>query len=454
MPGELALRPATLVDRPAIDAFARVVIPEVYTRLAGPDYADEVLRSWWGPTLDPDIADGRVTVAIEAERGGRGGRIVGLAHVGSLDGTPVLWKLYVDPERRSAGIGARLVDRVVAELPVGTGRLLVEHIAANVDAARFYRRHEFERTHVDSDDDHRLATVWRQRRIDRAGHDHGHRHDEFDWAAMVEHLAGWDRAFAGVYDDIAAWLAVQPGMCVVDVGSGAGGFAAALARRVVPGGGVVLIDGDVDLLAFARRQQPAQVDVTTVCVDLDREPIPNELVGVCDLVHASGVVHHTDDQVGTIRKLTALLSPGGRLVLGEGGLATRFLPSECGVGEPDLEARLHAATIDWFWTEVRPSAATTATDEGWGALLERAGLHDIGTRSFLLDIAPPLNADQRQLVASTLAGAADRVGRRLAADDRAAIDALVDPARRTGIYHRPDVFILTARTLHVGTRPA
>ncbi|HWL43742.1 MAG TPA: GNAT family N-acetyltransferase [Ilumatobacter sp.] len=446
--GPVEIRAASLHDRPAIDAFAAVVIPDTYAPLAGTAYADELLTAWWGLALDRDIAAGAVTIAVDT------GRVVGLAHVGDLDGTPVLWKLYVDPQRRSTGIGAALVDHVAAALPAGTTRLLVEHIAANVDAARFYRRHGFARTRVEPHADRRLATVWRGRRI---GHtdpaaNHGHGHDEFDWSAMAGQLVAWDRAYASVYAEMAAWLGPRPGWRVADIGSGAGGFAAALAARIAPSGQVTLVDTDTELLVLARSHQPAHAEVATVHTDVDRQELPAGLAGGFDLVHAGGVVHHTDDQLHTVRNLTALLAPGGRLVIAEGGLAARFLPSEYGLGEPDLEVRLQAATIDWFWNEVRPAGATVATDAGWGTLLTQAGLTQVESRTFLLDIPPPLDPDLRQLVATTLAGTAARAGHRLAPDDHAAIAALVDPGRRDSVHHRPDAFILAARTLHVGTR--
>jgi SAM-dependent methyltransferase len=445
----VTIRPATLNDRPSIDAFAAVVVPDTYGPLAGPDYADSLLV-WWGEALDPDITAGNVSLAFTD------GEVVGVAHIGDVESTPVLWKLYVHPARRSAGIGTALLDHVIAALPAETTRLLLEHIAANVDAARFYRRHGFARTRVDPHDDYRLATVWRARQLNPLGngnHGHGHEHDEVDWSNMAGHLAAWDRALGTVYADMAVWLDVRSGMRVADIGSGAGGFAAALAARVGPTGQLTLIDTNTKLLDIARSHQPTNVDVTTVCADLDHQQLPAELAGRFDLVHASGVVHHTDDQLRTIGNLTALLAPGGRLVLGEGGLATRFLPSECGIGEPDLEARIHAATTDWFWAHVRPVGATTTTTAGWGTLLASAALTGVKSHTFLLDIPAPLGHESRSLVAATLAATAARLGHRIAPDDGAAIAALVDPARTDSVHHRPDVFVLHARTIHVGVRP-
>jgi SAM-dependent methyltransferase len=279
---------------------------------------------------------------------------------------------------------------------------------------------------------------------------HGHTHDQIDWGQRAAHLGAWDRALAGLYREMVGWLGVAPGMRVAEVGGGAGGFAAAVAEQIGRDGRITLIDGDAELLALAERTQPAHVSVSTIHADLENAQLASQLTERFDLVHAAGVVHHTDDQRRTVDDLVGLLAPGGRLVLGEGGLATRYLPSECGIGAPDLEARLHAALTAWFWTDVRPAGATVASDRGWGSMLQAAGLVDVTSRSFLLDIPPPLTAELRTLVATSLAEAAERAAPRLAPDDRAALAALVDPARDDGVHHRPDVFILGARTLHVG----
>ncbi len=282
-------------------------------------------------------------------------------------------------------------------------------------------------------------------------HDHSHGHDEFDWAASAAHLAAWDRVWAGAYRDVAEWLGIGAGAHVADVGSGAGGFAAALAERVGADGQVTLIDGDERLLDVARANLPPGIDVRSVHADLEGAPLGALVTERFDIVHAGNVIHHTDDQQHTVDDLARLLRPGGRLVLAEGGLTPRFLPREYGLGEPDLEARLDAATARWFWSHVRPGEATVAMPHGWGVALGAAGLADVRSRSFLVDVPPPLGTDERSLVADALADAAGRAGEWLSDDDRAAVAALVDPTRPDGVHQRPDVFILAARTFHVGT---
>ena len=90
---------------------------------------------------------------------------------------------------------------------------------------------------------------------DRHHHHHHHRHDDVDWAAMAGALSSWDELEVGRYRDIVDWLGVGAGHVVVDVGSGAGGMAAALADAVGTTGTVVIVDGAAGV---ARRRQPAR----------------------------------------------------------------------------------------------------------------------------------------------------------------------------------------------------
>lgn len=122
--------------------------------MRGPAYAEELLATCWtADALGPAVAAGNVLIALE------GGSVVGMAEHGRYDGEPVLWKLYVAPRRRSAGIGPMLLRGVVADLPSGTVRLLTEHIAENERAAAFYRREGFAVLHEGPD------IIWRARPV-------------------------------------------------------------------------------------------------------------------------------------------------------------------------------------------------------------------------------------------------------------------------------------------------
>ena len=290
---------------------------------------------------------------------------------------------------------------------------------------------------------------------DAAEHRH-HVHDDIDWAKMAEALMAWDELEVGRNRAIVDWLGVRPGDVVVDVGSGAGGMAAALVDAVGQEGSVVLADGSTELLAVARQHagRPGH-RLVTLPVDLEHQPLGSVLEHQpADLVHASAVVHHLDDEIAAIAGLAAVVRPGGRVAVAEGGLGNHFLPEDCGIGEPGLEQRLAVARDVWFWSEVRPATAIVRTGSGWNVLLAEAGLADVTTRSFLLDLPPPLNESTRRIVRGVFERELGRVGEQIDSDDRATLTRLIDDDDPRGIIRRPDVFVLGVRTVHTGTMPA
>lgn len=285
---------------------------------------------------------------------------------------------------------------------------------------------------------------------DRHGH---HPHDDIDWAAMAAYMSAWDDVAEPVNRAIIEWLGVGDGNVVVDVGSGAGGMTALFAEAVGATGTVIAVDGELVLLEVARRRaERPDRHVVTVHADLEqqrlRDVLPHPPV---DLVHASAVVHHFDDELEAIRDLASVVRPGGHVVLVEGGLGPRFLPADCGIGEPGLEQRLAAAQEAWFWTEVRPASGTVRTGRGWGSLLGEAGLVDVAARTFLLDVPPPLDEPTRRVVRDALAGHAARFGDRIGESDRETLRRLLDGDDPRGVMQRPDVYLLRATTVHAGT---
>jgi ubiquinone/menaquinone biosynthesis C-methylase UbiE len=290
---------------------------------------------------------------------------------------------------------------------------------------------------------------------DEAGEHRRHVHDDVDWAAMAGALSAWDELEAGRNRAIVEWLGVQPGHVAVDVGAGAGGMAAALLDAVGPAGTVIIADGAHELLAVARQRarRPGH-HLISVHVDLERQSLGDALDHrPVDLVHASAVVHHLDDELAAITDFTAVVRPGGRVAIVEGGLDNRFLPDDCGIGEPGLEQRLATAQDEWFWSEVRPAVATVRTGWGWNVLLAEAGLVDVATRSFLLDLPPPLGDAARRVVRGVFERQLARGGERIRGDDQTTLARLLDDDEARGIMRRPDVFVLGVRTVHAGTVP-
>lgn len=90
--------------------------------------------------------------------------------------------------------------------------------------------------------------------------------------------------------------------------------------------------------------------------------------------------------------------------------------------------------------------------EDWPALLAAAGLVPSGTRTFLLDVPAPVPAAVREHVVAVFTRTRDVVGDRLPGEGLAALDRLLDPDDPAGLHRRPDLYLLTARTVHTARR--
>lgn len=117
---------------------------------------------WWTREYLAPAVDAGALVVAEAD-----GEVIGVAQRGEWNGDPVVWKLYVHPERRGQGVGRDLLRAVTAELPRGTSRVLVEHFAGNRRAAAFYEREGFVHLRTDPapSGDPAADQVWRVRQL-------------------------------------------------------------------------------------------------------------------------------------------------------------------------------------------------------------------------------------------------------------------------------------------------
>ena len=201
-------------------------------------------------------------------------------------------------------------------------------------------------------------------------HDHKH---AVDWAAIVPHMVGRQALEAPQQRQVIAWLGIKPGMVVADVGCGVGRHDRAARgsgrhdragdrsrRRTCDAGG----DGSprgvlrgCGVGEGARRRPRA------------RGPCARSWVGRSTSCTRARSVHHLADEVAGLRRLATALRPEGRLVVLEGGLDSRYLPADCGLGRPGLEGRIADAQEDWFWSIGPPTGSPGPTRSADG--LER-----------------------------------------------------------------------------------
>jgi SAM-dependent methyltransferase len=292
---------------------------------------------------------------------------------------------------------------------------------------------------------------------------HTHTHDNIDWPARLTSLRRADELDARFDRDVAerlvALLGVNAAPVIVDIGSGGGGMSAAFARALAARGGgrVVLSDAVDELLdpaATLVREVAANtpVDVDAVRADAADDRLADHLPPA-DLVWASRVVHHLPDQQAAVDGLARVLAPGGWLALREGGLSTRCLPWDLGVGAPGLGDRLTAARDNWFAGMRADMPGVRSLPVGWNKALEAAGLTEVTSFSYVIDHPAPAPEAVRGFVLDWIAGTA-RVGEdQLSAADRDTVARLLDPDDDAYAGARDDVFVLGTSTVHIGRKP-
>jgi SAM-dependent methyltransferase len=292
------------------------------------------------------------------------------------------------------------------------------------------------------------------------GHPHAAAHqghggdDHLDWRTRGAELERQEDVNAPWVEAALGWLAeliaADSVRTVIDLGSGPGGDAGRLAARFGQAQ-VVAVDRAPALLERARmrfERLGLQGRSDTRVVDLagDLHELP-----AADLIWASHVLHHVPDRGHTLARLSETLRPGGLLAVVEGGLSARFLPEECGVGEPGLLSRLDAAPLEVI-SHLHGHGYAERTAWDWPVLLREAGLGPVGSRSFLLDLPAPVDPQVRAHVVGRLEMLRTVMSDHLSASDRAALGRLLDPDEPLGVHRRADLFYLRAVTVHAARR--
>jgi SAM-dependent methyltransferase len=102
---------------------------------------------------------------------------------------------------------------------------------------------------------------------------------------------------------------ISPGQRVLDVACGTGALTVAVAARVSPGGTVLGLDANPEMLAVARRKHPA-----IEWRDGHAESLPFADASFDAVVSQFGLMFF-DDRVAALREMQRVLRPGGRLVV-------------------------------------------------------------------------------------------------------------------------------------------
>lgn len=306
--------------------------------------------------------------------------------------------------------------------------------------------------HAHAHDPHRPGSHGARDHDERHGHLHVHAHA--DWNAMGDAIEQRAAVYAPLYTQIIADLRERrpSPRSIVDAGSGPGVISRMLAEAF-PDAEVLALDSAPALLERAERRARDAGLWPRLRTRHGELPHTFSELEPADVIWLGQSLHHVGDQRAALAEAARALAPGGLLVLLEGGLPARYLPRDIGFGRPGLQARLTVAQEEWFAAMRAGLPGAQAEVEDWGALLTDTGLRFEGSRSYLLDLSAPVSAEVREHIVATFARLRDVAGEYLDADDRATLERLLDPDDPAGLRNRPDVFLLTAQTVHIAVRP-
>ncbi|TDO47166.1 methyltransferase family protein [Kribbella sp. VKM Ac-2527] len=295
---------------------------------------------------------------------------------------------------------------------------------------------------------------------------------EIDWSEEAGRLRNAAVNEADWNEMVAGSLVRATDRIAVDVGCGGGGMAKALAAALPDGAEVVAIDADPEVLRQAREHTGGAVRCELASMDDGAEPLRKAIGAPASLIWASASVHHAGDQQAAVDALASLLAPGGRLALAEGGLPSRSLPWELGIGEPGMELRLDAAQDRYFAAMRAGLPGSVPMPYGWTDALRRAGLVDVTTRTVLTEKSAPLSDEDLDQLIGQFRHKVDRLDPAassgstghghghghgdfppelgLSAEDLLVWRRLLDPDDSQYLGRRTDLAVLSARSIHVG----
>jgi ubiquinone/menaquinone biosynthesis C-methylase UbiE len=115
-------------------------------------------------------------------------------------------------------------------------------------------------------------------------------------------------------DELVRALELRAGMTVVDLGAGTGYFSRFLSAAVGPGGTVLAVDPEPNMVARLRERAEGEKtdNVVPILASPDNPRIP---AGSADLILIVDTYHHIDDRLAYLRRLRRCLRPDGRVAV-------------------------------------------------------------------------------------------------------------------------------------------
>ncbi|MFB6145495.1 MAG: N-acetyltransferase family protein [Candidatus Nanohaloarchaea archaeon] len=135
----MEIRHAEPQDAEGIHDIALKSWKDAYSRFLSEDTIEEVIEDWYSvEDLEEETGDQIFYVAE------KDGKVVGFVHATIEDGGASLHRIYLDPDYQRQGIGSKLYERMMKELPETTEKIELEVLAENKKGKSFYRKKGFE----------------------------------------------------------------------------------------------------------------------------------------------------------------------------------------------------------------------------------------------------------------------------------------------------------------------
>ena len=281
---------------------------------------------------------------------------------------------------------------------------------------------------------------------------HAHKHvqlDEAEWAQWAADTEREGEVLISFVTDTVAWIdkfrgpGARTPRRILDIGAGPGVGTCELAR-LFPEAEVVAVDASPAMLGRASERAAARGLGSRVSTHLAELPGGLGQLGTADLIWASMSLHHVGDEVAALRSLRAVLAPGGTLAIAELADPMRVLPTDLGIGRPQLESRLDAASDEWY-ARMRSGLPDTVASGDLATMLTSAGLDVVGDEVLRAHLPAPLAAEARDFVVGHLRRTRHHLEALLDAQDLATLDALLDDENPLGFANRADTFIDASR---------
>ncbi len=147
--------------------------------------------------------------------------------------------------------------------------------------------------------------------------------------------------------EVLAHLALHPGIVVADIGAGTGYFSIPMARAVSPGGKVLAVDVQTEMLEKLSSKlgdvtAPKNIELhegESACTHL-----PDK---IADRVLMANVWHEIDDHTATLQEVHRILKPDGLLVILD------WRPDVDRPPGPPLDHRIDAKQVIFFLSSYR-----------------------------------------------------------------------------------------------------